>query len=300
MVRYGKIIVWLMFAAGIVISSANIDLSHSMNGKPGYQKGESSILHIKPRYYRWFVDPGVEWVEKNTGYAYLNWGIPLSKAALVMVDVWDRHYLKDTEERAEGIIQKKIMPLLTICRKRGFRIIHAPSPDLDIAYKHPAWIGASNKGDKKTKENWPPKEFRDKSGEYKQYAHPKEPREDERRELVSGLSMHPDVQVEGNEVVVATGEELHRYCEENGILFLFYLGFNTNACIVLRDYGTIEMHKRGYDIIIVRDCTTGMESFKTHDALSQTKGTILMLEMFGKYSITSEELIKGLLNIQVE
>jgi len=54
------------------------------------------------------------------------------------------------------------------------------------------------------------------------------------------------------------------------------------------------MGKRGYEIIIVRDCTTGMESFETHEALGQTRGAILFLEMFGKYSITSEDLIAGL------
>ena len=96
------------------------------------------------------------------------------------------------------------------------------------------------------------------------------------------------------EVVVATGGELHRHCSEKGILFLFFLGFNTNACILLRDYGTVEMAKRGYGIAILRDCTTGMESPETHEGLWQTRGAILFLEMFGKFSLTSDELIAGL------
>ena len=96
------------------------------------------------------------------------------------------------------------------------------------------------------------------------------------------------------EAVIATGDELHRYCRQKGILFLFYVGFNTNACILLRDYGTIEMSNRGYEIILVRDCTTGMESFETADQLWQTRCAIQFLEMFGKYSITSDELIHAL------
>ena len=98
---------------------------------------------------------------------------------------------------------------------------------------------------------------------------------------------------EGTDVVVATGDELHRYCRQKGVHFLFYVGFNTNACILLRDYGTLEMGKRGYGIIIVRDCTTGMESSETHDQLSQTRGAVLFLEMFGNFSTTSEDLIAG-------
>ncbi len=62
----------------------------------------------------------------------------------------------------------------------------------------------------------------------------------------------------------------------------------------MRDYGTLEMGKRGYEVINVRDCTTGMESFETTDQLWQTRGAILFLEMFGSYSVTSEELIAGL------
>ena len=105
---------------------------------------------------------------------------------------------------------------------------------------------------------------------------------------------HPDVRPLPGEAVVATGDELHRYCRQKGILFLFYLGFNTNACILLRDYGTIEMSNRGYEVVLVRDCTTGMESFETTNQLWQTRAAIQFLEMFGKYSITSDELIHGL------
>ncbi|MDE2724002.1 MAG: cysteine hydrolase, partial [Gemmatimonadota bacterium] len=59
-------------------------------------------------------------------------------------------------------------------------------------------------------------------------------------------------------------------------------------------YGTLAMGRRGYEIILLRDCTTGMESFETHETLGQTRGAVLFLEMFGHYSLTSEELIVGL------
>ncbi len=251
-------------------------------------------LHIRPRYYRWHVDPGVSWEEKNTDYAHMDWRIPLSRAALVLVDVWDGHYLKETVERTEAIVEARIVPLLAACRKAGFRLIHAPAPGL--AEHHPAWVRlidpappSSGRG-----ETWPPREFRSRTGAYAAYARPEEPREPELIEMRSGRRLHPLVQVEEGEVVIYNGEELHRYCKHEGILFLFFVGFNTNACILLRDYGTVEMSKRGYEVIILRDCGTGMESFETQDGLWQTRGAILFLEMFGKYSITSAEMIDGL------
>ena len=54
------------------------------------------------------------------------------------------------------------------------------------------------------------------------------------------------------------------------------------------------MSKRGYEIILLRDCGTGMESFETHDELLQTRYTILLIEMFKGYSINSQDLIASM------
>ena len=174
-------------------------------------------LHIHPRYHRWFVDPGVEWLEANTDYASLDWQIPVSQVALVLVDVWQRHYLKDTEERAEAIIKSNLVPLLTECRKTGINIIHAPSPE--VAALHPNWVKLQSKAELvPARDSWPPDEFLSSSGPFKPFAMPFEPREKERDELPA-LTFHPLVKPVKNEPVIATGEELHRYCKKNGILF---------------------------------------------------------------------------------
>ncbi|MEO9003619.1 MAG: isochorismatase family protein [Ginsengibacter sp.] len=249
-------------------------------------------LSIHPRYYRWHVDPGVEWLETNTDYAHLDWHIPMSKTALVLVDVWQRHYIKDTEARGEEIINKNLIPLMSASRKAGLQIIHAPSAP--VAMQHPNWVDLVSKDDMNPKDDsWPPAPFRSKSSIYQSYRRPVEPRETERQSLPP-LYFHPKAGPVGKEPVVATGEELHRYCKQQGILFLLYAGFNTNACILSRDYGTLQMSTRGYEVIIVRDCTTGMESRYTQASLSQTTGAVLLLEMFGQYSIDSDELKMGL------
>ncbi|MFH1567378.1 MAG: isochorismatase family protein [Gemmatimonadota bacterium] len=248
-------------------------------------------LHVRPRYHRWHVDPGVEWVETSTGYAHLDWTIPLARAAVVLVDVWNGHYLADTAARAEVIIRERLRPLLAACRAAGLQVVHAPSPPQ--AHGHPAWVRLAEE-DGGAEPSWPPPDFRSKAGAFAAYAKPAEPRQGEIDRIREARTIHPEAEPQGAEVVIATGEELHRYCAREGILFLFYAGFNTNACILLRDYGTIEMGRRGYEVAILRDCTTGMESAQTQAALGQTRGAILLLEMFGKYSLTSEELIAGL------
>jgi nicotinamidase-related amidase len=249
-------------------------------------------LSLRPRYHRWYVDAGEEWLETNTGYATLDWSIPVSQVALVLVDVWQRHYLRDTEARQEAIINKNLVPLMAACRKAGLQIVHAPSAP--VAKQHPNWVKLVNEAEMVSKrDNWPPASFRNKTGPYQSYRRPNEPREADKEKLPA-LTFHPKAQPIGNEPVVATGEELHRYCKQQEILFLLFAGFNTNACILSRDYGTIQMSSRGYEVMLVRDCTTGMETKETQPALSQTNGAILLLEMFGQYSVTAGEVITGL------
>jgi nicotinamidase-related amidase len=253
----------------------------------------AKYLHVKPRYHRWHVDPGVKWVETNTDYSHLDWNIPLAQTALILIDVWQRHYLQDTEDRSEQVIDDHLVPLIAACRKAGMEVIHAPSAR--TAHKHPNWINLlKNQSKVATKEDWPPSAFKSLSGEFAVYRRPVEPREAERQNLPE-LAIHPKVSPTAAEVVIATGDELHAYCKQKGILFLFFAGFNTNACVLRNDYATIKMSERGYQVLLVRDCTTGMETRETQPSLAQTNAAILHLEMFGQYSVTSQDIINGLL-----
>ena len=280
-----------MAGAGTIIGLNISQAKGSFMSDKAIIASEKTIA-VKPRYHRWFVDPGQEWLETNTGYSRLDWKIPLANAAVVLVDVWQRHYIKEPEERAEKIIISKLLPLLADCRKKGLKIIHAPSPE--VAVLHPGWVKLQAKEEFYPKpDEWPPADFRHSSGQYKSFALPFEPRAEERNNLPA-LTFHPKVLPVGDEPVVATGEELHRYCKKNKIMFLLFAGFNTNACILSRDYGTLKMRDRGYSVILIRDCTTGMESKDSQPTLAQTNGAILLLEMFGSYTITSDELIAGL------
>ena len=106
---------------------------------PGWASGadKSGILRISPRYHRWHVDPGVEWLESNTTYAYLDWEIPVENSALVQLDVLQWHYLKDTEERTGQIVKDHLLPLCHTCRQQDMKIIHEPS--LSVAQRYVAW-----------------------------------------------------------------------------------------------------------------------------------------------------------------
>lgn len=251
-------------------------------------------LSIRPRYYRWHVDPGVDWTEANTGYDFLDWEIPMDQVALVSLDVWDGHYLQETRDRIQAITVGRIAPLLKVVRATGLPIIHAPGPQ--VALQHPNWVRLvdEDETDWPVHDVWPPRQFIGKSGPYGGFAYPDEPRQPELDERRKARKFHPLAEPVGAEPVVANGEELHRYCKAKGVLFLIYLGFNTNYCIVLNDYGMVHMNNRGYATILLRDCTTGMESFETQAGLGQTRNLIQHLEMSQRFSLMSPELIAAL------
>lgn len=248
-------------------------------------------LQVKPRFHDWIVEEGDEWLEVNTGQAKLDWNIPVSQCALVFLDVWQRHYLKETEERAENIINEKYVPLLKKCREFGMEVIHCPSPS--VAKTHKNWVKLMTDSElKSAQDSWPPTEFRNLTGPFNAYKRPFKPKEAERNALPA-LTFHPKVIPINKEAVIAYGDELHRYCKQKGILFLFFAGFNTNACMITRDYGALQMNYRGYQVSVIRDCTTGMESRETQAGLLQTNGALLFFEMYGQYTVTSDEMIGG-------
>lgn len=252
----------------------------------------AETLRVKPRYHRWHVNEGAEWLEVNTGYNQLDWTIPVSQCAIVLLDVWSRHYLKEPTDRAEKIIQEKYVPLLKKCRESGMNIIHAPSPQ--VAVKHPNWVKLINENELYPAQDvWSPKEFRGLSGQFSKFRRPFEPRDKEIQQMVNPHLFHPQALPVEGEAVIATGEEMHRYCKQKGILFLFMAGFNTNACMITRDYGALQMNYRGYQVSVIRDCTTGMENKATQEKLLQTNGALLFFEMFGQYTVTSDEIING-------
>jgi len=255
-----------------------------------------NVLRIRPRYYRLFTDPGVALAERNFGYRELEWEIPLDQAALVCLDVWNWHFAEETLARIEEITVGRIAPLVEACRHGGLQVVHAPA--WPVAQKHPNWVNLIPEEEKPrpawpNSPAWPPAEFRRKAGAYARYARPAETQEaDRNRHRETLRDFHPAVRPEGDEAVVAGGEELHRLCAQRGILFLFYIGFNTNACIVLRDYGTYAMLARGYEVILVRDCTTGMETHETLATLACTVGQIASLEQFGVYTVTADQFFR--------
>jgi len=96
------------------------------------------------------------------------------------------------------------------------------------------------------------------------------------------------VKPESDDNVVATGMQLHRVLKANRILHVLYAGFATNSCVILRDYGMIDMRRRGYNTMLLRDCTTAIENSQTVKEELMTDYAIMDIERSSATAISQD------------
>lgn len=254
------------------------------------------VIRLPCRYYRVYTDLDVPCVERNFHHIERSLPIPVEQAALVLVDVWSTHYVDSWIRRASEIVLAKIVPLLDAARSVGLTVVHAPSPYVvkkgGYATAKPELATPSSGPGSE----WPPEDFRGiyRSGEFAVFGRLPESRlpkayarYEKEMDIAEPARPLPD------EPIISTGPELHALLKERRILHLFYAGFATNWCVVGRDYGILAMNDRGYNIVLVRDATTGIEFHDTVDTLAATEMTVREIETKNGWSTTTAAFVRA-------
>ena len=208
-----------------------------------------TTLTMSVRYFQDSTPDHVPCREENFVRREVVMALPLAHTALVLVDVWDNHFIESWLERATKIAKEAVVPVLQAARGAGITVVHAPSP---------------------------PVEFRARSGEYAAFRGPRS--QPPGIPGIPQLGMSPLVEVREDEYVVATGDQLQEVAEERGILHMIFAGFATNWCILNRYYGMRAMAQRGYNLILLRDATAGVEFPDTVDEHFATEIAIREVE----------------------
>lgn len=232
-----------------------------------------AILDLSVRYFQDATPAGVPCREENFVRREVGMALPLAQTALVLVDVWDNHFIESWLERAGRVTAEGVVPVLVAARAAGMMVVHAPSPPIAENYeqlKRFAPVEPSGPAD------WPPAEFRARAGEYAAFRGPRS--QPPGIPSIPELGMSPLVEVLAAEYVVATGDQLHEVAREQGIVHLIFAGFATNWCILNRDYGMRAMARRGYNMILLRDATAGVEFPDTVDTCFATEMAIREVE----------------------
>jgi len=252
-------------------------------------------LTLPLRYVPHRTPPDLPCEESAFHYRTLERDLPIAQTALVMVDCWDLHPIGSHERLTAQMMRERLKPVLDACRRLGMTVVHAPSPPQ--AKHYPQWTHFAGPDElgmtpPAPPPDWPPEAFRRREGEFAPFARPKEPRDEvwrtqfaERRRIADVLGPEP------GDFVVATGEQLHRLLRHRQILHLLYAGFATNICVLYRDYGTRAMAARGYNVVLLRDCTLGIEMAETFADQTETRAAILSIETLTGFSTTGEALL---------
>lgn len=253
-------------------------------------------LDLRVRYFQDSTPEDVPCRETEFVRREFDMPLPISETALILVDLWNVHFIESWIERAKQVTVECVVPVIDAARKIGMTIVHAPSPSVAAQYpqlqRHkPPQPSAPN--------TWPPSEFRSRSGDYNVYRGPRSQPPGigvHWDKLSSQLSMSPAIDVKEDEFVITTGQQLHELLEERGILHLLYAGFATNWCVLGRDYGIRSMSRYGYNIILLRDATTGVEFPDTYDNLFTTEIAIREVEQQYGFSASNDDFFTSTSN----
>jgi nicotinamidase-related amidase len=233
--------------------------------------------------------------ETSIRYTHTRWNVAAAESALVLVDLWSTHIIASHLKRCSEVIESRIAPLLAAVRSAEITIIHAPGPGVVRHYSdHPGYMAVESPA-QHPEADWPPKEFRERSGDCAEFAHPFLDKSTDKiaQKLYHARRIPKPAEPGPDDYLVASGQQLHELLRDLKIVHLFYAGFATNDCVLFKDYGVRAMAQRGYNVMFLRDCTAGIEDARTLHRRENTEAATRYIELYN-CSLTSSDLIAAL------
>jgi nicotinamidase-related amidase len=213
------------------------------------------------------------------------------ETAIIICDMWDKHWCPTASERCAALAQKMV-PVLVAARARGVVIIHAPSECMDF-YKDTV----QRKRMQELARVEPPKPL--------QLSDPPLPIDDSdggcdaaepAKSYKAWTREHPAIPIAEDDVVSDNGAEVYSFLKQRGITTLFIMGVHTNMCICNRSFAIKQMTKWGIHCILVRDLTDSMYNPKKPPFVSHDDGTERVIQHIEKYwcpSVLSSDLLQS-------
>ncbi|MEP7366169.1 MAG: isochorismatase [Acidobacteriota bacterium] len=214
-----------------------------------------------------------------------------SRSAIILCDMWDKHWCRGANERLVPIIERS-RPLLEAARKRRMVIIHAPSETMQFYKDAPQRLAAINAPKAAPPSalalDAPPLPIDDTGGGC-DTGDPKN--------VKMWTREHAGVLIAPEDFISDKGDEVYSILKLRGIQTLFVMGVHTNMCILNRTFAIKQMSKWGVQCVLIRDLTDSMYNPADRPFVSHEKGTNLVIEFIERYwcpSTTSANLLAAL------
>ncbi|MBN8731402.1 MAG: isochorismatase family protein [Acidobacteria bacterium] len=212
------------------------------------------------------------------------------RSALILCDMWDRHWCRGANERLVPIIERSL-PLLEAARGKRMVVIHAPSETMEFYRQAPQRLAAQA-----VPKSAPPTPLA--------LADPPLPIDSAGGGCDTGdkfekawSRQHAGVPIAPEDFVTDKGEEVYSILKLRGIETLFVMGVHTNMCILNRGFAIKQMTKWGVRCVLVRDLTDAMYNPADRPQVSHDEGTRLVVDYIERHwcpSATSADLIAAL------
>ena len=226
------------------------------------------------------------WIEANFAQ-----NIAPAKAAIVITDMWDKHWCRGATERVAEIAIR-MEPLLQKARAAGVLIIHAPSETMDFYAGSQGRNLAQSAPHAEPPETAllhdPPLPIDDSNGGCDT------PGDTEHR---AWSRETPLLTIAPGDVISDSGTEIYNVLRQRGIETLFYMGVHANMCILNRGFGIRQLARWGIHCILVRDLTDAMYEPSSRPFVSHAAGTDLVIQFIEQHwapTTTSEQLVQAL------
>ena len=236
---------------------------------------------------------------------------PCSRAALLLCDVWDKHWSRGATERVDAMVDR-MNHLVEGARDRGVQIVHAPSDTMEfyagsparqsmieaptvtpeITDGLPAWLnGADGQLTDRLLARgaaaYDPPLPVDAADEGSDTAETEAHRAWHRQ--------HPGIDIdEARDGISDNGAEVYSFLSGKSIDHVLIMGVHTNMCVLGRSFAIRQMVRWGMKVALVRDLTDAMYSPLSPPYVDHWTGTRLVIEYIEKFwcpTVVSGEIL---------
>ena len=216
---------------------------------------------------------------------------PAHKTALLLCDIWDRHWCRGACERLDAMVGRMDQVVKAV-RNAGGLIVHAPSDTMDFYAASPARHRALA-----APQVEPPPDCERPDPPLPVDASDNGSDTGETQTQKAWHRQHAAIEIDEQlDIISDEGPEVYSYMQHCGIEHLLIMGVHTNMCVLHRTFAIKQMVRWGVEVALIRDLTDAMYNPAMAPYVSHDEGTRLVIEFIEKFwcaSVQSGDVLGG-------
>jgi nicotinamidase-related amidase len=207
-----------------------------------------------------------------------------SETAVVICDMWDKHWCKGASDRVSEMAQR-MNEVVRAARDKGILIIHCPSdtmkfyegtPQRKLAQSAPAArpVVPLQRWCKLDPAHEPPLPIDDSDGGCDD--------QPQCKTYIAWKKEHGAIEIKEGDAITDSAEA-YNLMEQRGIKNVILMGVHLNMCVLGRPFSIRQMVAQNKNVLLMRDLTDTMYNSRMRPFTNHFRGTDLMIDHVEKY-----------------